>query len=79
MLLIIGDDGIDDADDGARVAGTAGLVGVWTGFAGAWYLTRNMKPDPRYRKPGLQLQPTATAMRDAAGELRPGLALIGSF
>ncbi len=79
VLLIVGDDTIDDADTGARVSGTAGLVGVWGGFAATWYLTRNMKPDPRYRRPGVQVMPTATAMRDAAGELRPGLALVGTF
>jgi hypothetical protein len=79
VLLVVGDNGIDDADTGARVAGTAGLAGVWSGFALTWYLTRNMKPDPRYRRPALQLGAAPTAIRTPEGAVRPGLALVGSW
>lgn len=66
----------DSDDDTARAWSASTLAGMWGGFALSTYLTRDMKPDPRFRNtapaPAPMVMPTR--IRDA-----PGIAFGGSF
>ena len=69
-ILLLADNG---GDDTARLAAGITLAGLWGGFALGTHLTRDMKPDYRFRQgPTAMIAPTS--IRNA-----PGLALSGMF
>ena len=67
-------DSTGDSDNSARLAAGITLAGLWGGFALGAHLTRDMKPDYRFRKQGTSAMLAPTSIRNA-----PGLALTGMF
>ena len=60
--------GVDDADDTtARLWATSTLAGMWGGFALSAYLSRDMRPDRRYREPDRSLTLAPTPLRGGLG------------
>jgi hypothetical protein len=67
--------GAEDDDRTLRIWSSAAIAGVWGGFGLAMHLTRDMEPDPRFRKPPeSQAQVMPTFIRGA-----PALAIGGRF
>ncbi len=68
-----------NTEDGEKVAAGMVLGGVWGGFGLATYLTRDMAPDPRYRKrPGAAPVPVTLAPM-ITGDGGRGISLAGAF
>lgn len=67
-------DSTGDSDNSARLAAGITLAGLWGGFALGTHLTRDMKPDYRFRNQGSSAMLAPTSIRNA-----PGLALTGVF